>query len=266
MLFRTGNRLSVLLVLAVLVPGASARGEQVDLELVLSVDSSGSIDSEEFDLQRLGYAKALTSPRVLKAIRSGPHRAIAVTFVEWSGPGINTQVVRWTRIASRADAEGVAAQLIAAPRTIFGGGTSLGAAIDEGAALFADNGFESRRQVIDISGDGFNNRGWWPEDARNRAVRRGITINGLPILDFDDGLADYFRRSVIGGLGAFVIAANGFDDFARSVIKKLIREIFISERPARHLAGAAAAASRLAGAAAAESLPVLRAGPTPPKS
>jgi hypothetical protein len=264
MLFRTGYRLFVLLVVAVLVPG-SARGEQVDLELVLSVDSSGSIDDEEFELQRLGYAKALTSPRVLKAIRSGPHRAIAVTFVEWSGPGINTQVVAWTRIASRADAEGVAAQLNAAPRTIFGGGTSLGAAIDEGAALFTDNGFDSRRLVIDISGDGHNNRGWWPEDARNRAVRRGITINGLPILDFEDGLEDYFRRSVIGGLGAFVIAANGFDDFARAVVKKLIREIFISERPGRHSAGATAE-NRRAGAPAAVSLPAPRAGPTPPKS
>lgn len=265
MLFRTGFRLLVLLVVAVLVPGGSARGEPVDLELVLSVDSSGSIDGEEFELQRLGYAKALTSPRVLKAIHSGPHRAIAVTFVEWSGPGINTQVVRWTRIASRADAEGVAAQLIAAPRTIFGGGTSLGAAIDEGAALFTDNGFESRRLVIDISGDGHNNRGWWPEDARNRAVRRGITINGLPILDFGDGLEDYFRRSVIGGLGAFVIAADGFDDFARAVVRKLIREIFISKLPERHSA-AATAENRRAGAPAAESSPAPRAGPTPPKS
>jgi hypothetical protein len=122
-------------VLAVLAASAAARAETVDVELVLSVDSLGSIDDEEFDLQRLGYARALTDPRVLKAIRSGPHKAIAITLIEWSGPGITQQVVPWTRIANKEDAERVAALLLSAPRTIFSGGTSLGAAIDDGIAI-----------------------------------------------------------------------------------------------------------------------------------
>lgn len=229
------RRLLFSAILLVILPNAVASAEPVDLELILSADSSGSIDDDEFNLQRMGYARALTDPRVIKAIRSGPHRGIAVTFVEWSGPGINTQVVNWTRIGGLADASAFAAQLAANERTIFSGGTSLGNALDEGTALFENNGFEGVRRVIDLSGDGFNNRGTWPEEARARVVARGITINALAILDYEgDGLKDYFRRSVIGGAGAFVIAANGFDDFARAVIRKLLREIFLSAAPVSH--------------------------------
>ena len=209
---------------------AAAAAEPVDLELVLSVDSSGSIDEDEFKLQRLGYARALTDPQVLEAIRSGRHKSIAVTFTEWSGPQIHNRVVRWTQIATAADANKFAQALVAAPRKIFGGGTSLGGAIDFAAALFDQNDFEGRRRVIDISGDGYNNRGQWPDAARDRALIRRITINGLPIVDFDDGLEDYFRRTVIGGSGAFVIVANGFEDFARAIVRKLILEIYISRR------------------------------------
>ncbi len=131
-----------------------ARAESVDIELVLAVDSSGSIDGREFALQRMGYARALTHPDVLAAIARGPHRAIAVVFVEWWGPEIATEVVPWTRITDAASAGAVAQRIVAAPRTIFGGGTALGGAIDLGMALLAESPFKGSRRVIDISGDG----------------------------------------------------------------------------------------------------------------
>ena len=215
----------------------SARAERVDLELVLSVDSSGSIDSEEFRLQREGYARALTHPDVIAAIRRGPYRAVAVTFVEWSGPEIHNQVVRWTKVTGAAEASRIAATLLSAPRTIFGGGTSLGGAILMATHLLESNGFEGTRRVIDISGDGPNNRGPFVEGPRAAALARGITINGLPILEFDDGLEHYFREFVIGGPGAFVQPANGFSDFARAVLKKLLQELNLSGRAAGPVQG-----------------------------
>jgi hypothetical protein len=218
-----GRALAALSCIALLA--GAARAQNVDLALVLAVDSSGSIDSREFALQRMGYARALVHADVLSAIARGPHRAIAVAFVEWSGPEISTEVVPWTRITDAASAAAVAARLAAAPRTIFGGGTALGGAIDHGMALLARNPFPGLRRVIDISGDGPNNRGRWPDRARDEAVARGVTINGLAIEDFGLGLVEHFRDEVIGGPGAFVTSADGFDDFARAVLKKLKREL-----------------------------------------
>ncbi len=209
----------------------AVRAQGVDLELVLAVDSSGSIDGHEFALQRQGYARALKHPDVLAAIAGGPHRAIAVTFVEWSGPEINTQVVPWTRIKDAASAGAVAERIVAAPRTIFGGGTALGGAIDLGMAMLAESPYQGIRRVIDVSGDGPNNRGRWPTEARGDAVAQGVTINGLAIEDFDIGLVEHFRDEVIGGPGAFVLVAAGFDDFARAVVKKLLQELNVAAAP-----------------------------------
>ncbi len=206
----------------------ASRAQNVDLELVLAVVSSGCIDGHEFALQRMGYARALMHPDVLAAIARGPHRAIALTFVEWSGPEINTQVVPWTRIGDAASAGAVAMRIVAAPRTIFGGGTALGGAIDLGMAMLAENPYRGVRRIIDISGDGPNNRGRWPAEARGEAVAQGVTINGLAIEDFDLGVVEHFRDEVIGGPGAFVLAADGFDDFARAVIKKLLQELNVA--------------------------------------
>lgn len=216
-----------LVILTALCP--AARAEPVDVELVLAVDSSGSIDMGEFALQRQGYAEALVHPKILQAIREGPYRAIAVTFVEWSGPEITNTVLGWTRISSAADARAVSDQLLATPRTIFGGGTAVGAAIDNARTLFDGNGFEGTRRVIDVSGDGWNNRGTEPEEARDRAVGAGITINGLAITAPGFGLDNYFRANVIGGPGAFVVPAKGFSDFARAILRKLIRELRLSK-------------------------------------
>jgi hypothetical protein len=208
---------------------APAAGEPVDLVLVLSVDSSGSINPREFALQREGYARALTHPKVLRAIADGPHRAIAVTMVEWSGPAISNIALPWRRLAGAADAEAVAAVLRTSPRSIFGGGTAVGAAILNATGLFEGSGFEGTRKVIDVSGDGANNRGIPPEGPRDLAVARGITINGLPILGEEAGLDRYYRDSVIGGPGAFVVVARDFDDFERAVLDKLIQELRVSQ-------------------------------------
>jgi len=196
---------------------------------MLLVDSSGSIDDEEFVLQWLGYARALTTPRVLKAIRSGRHKSIAVIFSERSGPEIHNRVVGWRRIATEQDARRFATHLVKALRLIFCGGTSPGGAISFATVLFDGNGFEGSRWVIDIFCDGWNNQGPWPETPRDIAVASGITINWLAIVDYgDDGLEENFRTSVIGGIGAFAMEAEGFKDFAQAVVKKLIREIYIS--------------------------------------
>jgi hypothetical protein len=222
-------RLAVL-VFAVLALIHGARAEPVDVAIVFAVDSSGSIDGREFALQREGYARALTHPRVLAAIADGPHGAIAVAIFEWSGPTLTSLVVPWRRIAGAADAEAVAQALRATPRSIYGGGTAVGSAIATAASMFPGSGFEGTRRVIDVSGDGTNNRGMRAEPARDAAVASGITINGLPILGSETYLEHYYRDSVIGGPDAFLIVAQNYDDFARAVLEKLIRELRISAR------------------------------------
>jgi hypothetical protein len=207
-----------------------ARAVPVDLELVLAVDCSGSIDNDEFTLQIRGYAEALTHPSVLRAIQSGVHRAIAVTYVQWSGPNIQNQAVGWTLIRDAASAQAFAGAMTAARRQIYGGGTSVGGAIDFSRTLFG-RGFEGTRRTIDVSGDGTNNRGREPAEARDDAVREGLIINGLAILTDFIYLDHYFRENVIGGPGAFVIPAEDFSSFAAAILNKLIREI--AELPVR---------------------------------
>jgi hypothetical protein len=207
-----------------LLGAAQARAVPVDLELVLAVDCSGSIDDAEFTLQIRGYAEALTHPSVIRAIQSGAHRAIAVTYVQWSGPQIQSQAVGWTLIRDEASARAFAAAMTGARRQIYGGGTSLSGAIDFSRPLFG-RGFEGPRRAIDISGDGTNNRGREPDEARDEALREGVTINGLAILTDFVYLDNYYREHVIGGPGAFVIPAEDFGSFAAAILNKLIREI-----------------------------------------
>ncbi len=227
---RMQTYLGVFLTLALLSGLATPAGAtevKVDLQLVLAVDSSGSIDDKEFALQRVGYAKAFRNPKVLRAIGNGFHRAIAVTYVEWSGPGIQVPIVIWSRIHDTASADRFAAALISTPRAeISGNGTAVGEAILMASGLFEENDYESPRRVIDISGDGPTSRGRPSSWARDLVVAQGITINGLPILDGRHGdLHLYFLDNVIGGPGAFAIPAKGFRDFAAAVLSKLIREI-----------------------------------------
>jgi hypothetical protein len=173
---------------------------------------------------------AFRHARVLQAIRSGPNQAIAATMVQWTGPTLQVQVLGWTRIGEEETAAAFAAAIEGAPRQLFGGGTSISGAIDYGSTLFPKSPFRASRRVIDISGDGSNNRGRPANLARDDAVAAGIGINGLPILALEPDLDRYYYDNVIGGPGAFVVAARNYETFADAILKKLITEIAASER------------------------------------
>jgi len=210
--------------------------QAVDVNLVLAVDSSGSVDDDRFDLQKEGYAKAFLNPRVLNAIRAGNEGAIAVSMVQWTGPTLHVVMVPWTVIKDERSAQAVAAAIIAAPRQIFGGGTSLSGAIDYSVLLLNGSPFRATRRVIDISGDGSNNLGRPAEQARDEAVKMGIRINGLPILAVEPDLDQYFRASVIGGPGAFIIPVKDYNAFGDAIMRKLVQEISQDQRPRTKLA------------------------------
>lgn len=218
--------------IAFLQPSAAMAKQPVDLELILAVDVSGSIDRGEAELQREGYMRALTSTDVINAIRSGPLGKVAMTYVEWAGMGHYNVVVDWQIVDSAESARDFVGKLDRMP---FQNAhrTSLSDAIDYSVRHFTRNDFEGTRQIIDISGDGANNYGRLVVEARNDAIQKGIIINGLPILTNSRGgtyppIADldlFFRDCVIGGPGAFYVVAHGFEDFASAVRKKLILEI-----------------------------------------
>lgn len=199
--------------------------QSVDLNLVLAVDASGSVNQLRFELQKQGYAAAFANRQVLQAIRSGPNAAIGATMYQWTGPNMQAPVVRWSRLSDEASIDSFAASVAATPRFLYGGGTSVSGAIDMGVAALEASPFSGGRRVIDISGDGANNRGRPAELARDSAVAAGININGLPILEVEPDLEEYYRDRVIGGAGAFVIAAETFGDFGNAILRKLILEI-----------------------------------------
>ena len=215
----------MLVALAAILCAPARAQTAVDLQLVLAVDVSGSVNQTRFELQRDGYVAAFRNARVLETIRSGPHQGIAVTMVQWTGPALQVHVVPWMRVADAASAEAFAAAVKAAPRQLFGGGTSISGAIDYAVTLFRESRFHATRRVIDISGDGSNNRGRLVNLARDEAVAAEIGINGLPILALEPDLDGYYERNVIGGPGAFVIAAKDYEAFADAILKKLITEI-----------------------------------------
>jgi hypothetical protein len=206
--------------------------EPVDVALVMAVDVSRSIDEDEARLQREGYRTAVTDPRVVEAIRGGMLGSVALCYVEWAGIEYQRVVLPWTRIAAQRDADAWAEALASAPRSSLSW-TSISGGVEAARRALADCPYEATRKVIDVSGDGVNNSGPPAEQARDRAVAEGITINGLPILNDRPTfgrpppmpLDQYFRESVIGGAGAFVIAAEDFETFGNAVRRKLIREI-----------------------------------------
>jgi hypothetical protein len=219
----------VLLVLALAFP-ARAQQAATDLLLVLAVDASGSVNHTRFELQKRGYAAAFRHPRVLNAIRSGTTQSIAVTMVQWTGPTLQVQVVPWTLIKDEASIHGFANAIEAAPRQLFSGGTSISGAIDFAMLLLPSAPFKGLRRVIDVSGDGSNNRGRIVTAARDDAVRAGIVINGLPILSLEPYLDRYYYDHVIGGPGSFMIPAESYEKFAEAVLRKLILEIALNDR------------------------------------
>jgi hypothetical protein len=219
----------------------------VDLQLVLAVDASGSVDQRRFELQKRGYVAAFRHPEVLRAIRSGPTQSIAVTMFQWTGPALQVHAVPWMRIRDMASADEFAATIDKAPRELFSGGTSISGAIDYGMGLFPDSPFRGQRRTIDVSGDGSNNRGRPVTKARDDAVAAGVVINGLPILALEPFLDRYFYDQVSGGPGSFVIAAESYETFAAAIRRKLIIEIAFrgSGRPERTTAAAGVASAHL---------------------
>jgi hypothetical protein len=237
---------TLLAVVMLIAPAPFARAaEQVDLLLVLAADVSRSVDQKKFQLQREGYAAAITDPRVFKAIASGAYGKIAVSFVEWSGIGAQKVVIDWSVIGDAEAARKFSDQLAEAPRS-FADRTSISGGIDFSVSLLDRAPYEAARRTIDVSGDGTNNSGRDVIQARDDAVAKGIVINGLVILSDrpmswnpdhtnpPGGLEAYYRNNVIGGPGSFVVVAEDFNSFGQAIVKKLIAEI--AELPTTHAA------------------------------
>ena len=215
---------------AVLSATAPAKAQQSEppntaILLVLAVDASGSVNQTRFELQRKGYADAFRNPRVLDAIRGWATGSIAVTMTQWTGPAMHVLAVPWTLIKDAASANAFADAIEAAPRQLFGGCTSISGAIDHAMLLFPAAPYRGLKRVIDVSGDGINNRGRDVREARDEAVRAGVIINGLPIVAIEYGLDKYYYDHVIGGPGAFIVPADSYENFAQAVLRKLILEI-----------------------------------------
>jgi hypothetical protein len=218
-------RRQMLAVPALLAAAPTRAAEPVDLLLVLAIDASGSIDAEEFRLQREGCAEALAHPAVLSAIRGGAQGAIGIALVEWGAPGGAATVVDWMRVMDAAGALAAGDAIRSAPRSRQSW-NAIGDAIDHSARLIAAAPFRAEEKVIDLSGDAPDMRGLRRASvARDDAVAAGITVNGLAILGGTPGLAEIYEREVTGGPGAFVMTAEGRADFARAMRAKLVREI-----------------------------------------
>jgi hypothetical protein len=229
----------LLLALAAAAPLRAETPERVDLQLVLAIDVSGSVDPEEAALQRDGYLKALIDAQVLRAISSGEQKKIAVTYFEWASYTYQRLVVDWTVISDPASADAFVKKLAAVPISTERW-TSISGAIDFAMKRFAASPYASGRRVIDISGDGRNNNGPDLASARAEALSQGVVINGLPIVNDrptrwgtppERDLDLYYRDQVIGGPGAFYIVADGFQSFANAIRTKLVREIAAGPPP-----------------------------------
>ncbi|WP_442583340.1 DUF1194 domain-containing protein [Mesorhizobium sp. ASY16-5R] len=230
---RTGQILAIAaMLLGGLFAGPVQAQERVDVELVLAVDVSLSMSPQELEIQRHGYAAALTDERVIQAIAEGAYGKIAVTYFEWAGATSQHLIVPWTVIASRTDAERVAEQLGANPPN-SARRTSISGALEFGSDLFAESQFRGMKRVIDISGDGPNNQGGPIVLARDAVVAQGIVINGLPLMtsggftsvyDVKD-LDNYYSNCVIGGPGSFMIPVNDWEQFPEAIRRKLVLEL-----------------------------------------
>ena len=202
-----------------------ASEQPVDLELVLAVDASSSVSAEEFELQTRGLALAFRDPKVLQAIRAVGDLGVAVALFQWSENTRQVLAVDWTVVRDAESARTFSDMVADTPRFVAGGGTALGNAMQYAIHQLETNGFASWRKVIDVSGDGRPNRGVHPGNPRDAAVAQGITINGLAILNEEPTVDTYFRASVAGGVGAFVMTANDYQAYAEAILAKLIREI-----------------------------------------
>lgn len=229
-----GLLLGLVLAFGAISDRATAQPMDVDLELVLLADASGSIDGTELKFQRQGYASALLHREVLRAIASGARRRIAITYVEWGNDMWQDVVVPWTIIDGASSAQAFGDTLLERPRKAHGG-NAIGSAIAAATRLIEGNDIRGERKVIDLSGDSANSWSGIPISvARTEALEKGIVINGLAILCRDAtcsgrpmpyDLEAAFERDIIGGPGSFVVTADSSTSFEDAVRKKLVLEI-----------------------------------------
>ena len=204
----------------------------VDVELVLAVDVSRSMSPRELEIQRRGYATALTDPSVIQAIQEGPNGRVALIYVEWAGWNSQRVIVPWTVVSNADEARAFASRLTAEFNSALRR-TSISGLLDYASGLFEANDVRSLRRVIDISGDGPNNHGRPVVAARDEVLAKGIAINGLPLMTKEgmgwqwhlDDLDEYYRHCVIGGPSAFVIPVLEWAHFPEAVRRKLILEL-----------------------------------------
>jgi hypothetical protein len=209
-----------------LAQNPAAAQTAVDVELVIAVDSSASIDEREFALQLAGIA-AFRDPEVVAAIGSGPRNRVAVMAIFWAESGYPSDATPWHVLADAADAEGFARIMERWPRRIEGG-TGIGTAVLNSVKQLEDNAIQGKRRIIDISGDGRETamREFFitSPQARAMAISRDITVNGLAILNDEPDLDSYYHEEVTGGPGSFVMVTREIEDFAEAMRRKLVRE------------------------------------------
>ncbi len=224
----------LILVAALFASPAASEDIAVDVELMLAVDVSYSMGPRELELQRRGYAEALTSPEIFQAIKTGYYQKVAITYVEWSGDYDQRVIVDWTLVESESDLVSIAATLTAQFDDSLRR-TSISGVLDYAPIEFRTNGFAGERKVIDISGDGPNNQGRPVEIARDELIAEGFVINGLPLMTQDlerdnpfFDLADldlYYQSCVIGGPLSFMVPVKSWKEFPAAVRRKLVLEL-----------------------------------------
>jgi hypothetical protein len=207
------------------LPAAAAAGETVDMALVLAVDCSYSVDASEFRLQIKGLADAFRRSDIHAAIKGGSTGRIAVTLMQWSDDKNQLLALPWTVLDSAEASQNFAERVGNLRRGLAEGGTAIGDALRFAAAVLMASPYRTERRVIDLSSDGRNNRGDLVTIARDEVVARGITINGLPILNEWPTLDKYFEQQIIGGPFHFMIPANDYEAYGDAIARKLLREI-----------------------------------------
>jgi Protein of unknown function (DUF1194) len=223
----------------------------VDVELVIAVDVSYSMDSDELTVQREGYAQAIISKEFLQALKTGRNGKISVIYFEWSASSDQKIIIPWRVIDGPESADAVANEIMKTP-VRRGSRTSISGAINFAMPLFDENPYRGLRRVIDISGDGPNNNGAPVTDARDAALEKGITINGLPIMVKEpsyvtmdiDNLDFYYEDCVIGGPGSFVVSIKDRDRFKEAIRTKLLLEV-AGRTPERRIVPVAAKEPRV---------------------
>lgn len=199
--------------------------QPVAIELVLALDSSASMNREEFALQIRGLAAAFKDEAVLQAIRDLAPLGVAIAVTQWGGPGESRIVVPFTHITTPRQAKAFGYRASRGTRSFYAATTSIATAIEDSLALLEANDFEGQRRVIDVSGDGEDNSGLDLEAARDLAQASGVTVNGLAIESEQPELFEYYQKHVITGAESFAIRAVDFNDYARAIREKLLKEL-----------------------------------------